>query len=104
MKIFLTGGSGFIGSRLASALAGRGDKVAVLTRSAKGRTAGPGISFIEGDPLRPGDWQRDAAAADAVINLAGASIFGRWTRRRKRGHLGKPDVNDGKRRLRLGRA
>jgi len=87
MKIFLTGGSGFIGSRLASALAGRGDEVAVLTRSAKGRTAGPGISFIEGDPLRPGDWQRDAAAADAVINLAGASIFGRWTRRRKRAIL-----------------
>jgi len=87
MKVFLTGGSGFIGSRLASALAGRGDEVAVLTRSAKGRTAGPWISFIQGDPLQPGDWQRAAAAADAVINLAGASIFGRWTRRHKRAIL-----------------
>jgi uncharacterized protein (TIGR01777 family) len=83
MKVFLTGGSGFIGSRLAGRLAERGDDIIVLTRSAKGRSAGSGISFIEGDPLRPGDWQRSAAAADAVINLAGASIFGRWTQRHK---------------------
>ena len=87
MKVFLTGGSGFIGRRLSAALAARGDEVTVLTRSANGRADGAGIAFIGGDPRLPGDWQREAAAADAVINLAGASIFGRWTRRRKRSIL-----------------
>jgi uncharacterized protein len=87
MKVFLTGGSGFIGRRLTAALAARGDEVTVLTRSANGRTDGTGIAFIGGDPRVPGSWQHEAAAADAVINLAGASIFGRWTRRRKRAIL-----------------
>jgi hypothetical protein len=87
MRIFLTGGSGFIGRRLAAALADRGDEVTVLTRSANGRVDGTGIAFIGGDPRVPGSWQHEAAAADAVINLAGASIFGRWTRRRKRSIL-----------------
>ncbi len=87
MKIFLAGGSGFIGGRLATALAGRGDEVVILTRSADGRRDGPGFFFIGGDPRHPGSWQREAAAADATINLAGASIFSRWTRRRKQAIL-----------------
>jgi uncharacterized protein (TIGR01777 family) len=87
MKIFLTGGSGFIGRRLAAALAARGEEVTVLTRSANGRVDTAGVAFVGGDPRVPGSWQHDAAAADAVINLAGASIFGRWTRRRKRAIL-----------------
>jgi uncharacterized protein (TIGR01777 family) len=35
--------------------------------------------MVRGDPTRPGDWQEEAARAQTVINLAGASIFRRWT-------------------------
>jgi uncharacterized protein (TIGR01777 family) len=87
MKVFLTGGSGFIGRRLAAALAARGDRVTVLTRSSNGRVDATGVAFIGGDPRIPGSWQHEAAAADAVVNLAGASIFGRWSRRRKQSIL-----------------
>jgi hypothetical protein len=43
----------------------------------------PGFEFISTDTTRPGAWQEAAAASDACINLAGASIFQRWTARSK---------------------
>jgi hypothetical protein len=84
MKIFMTGGSGFIGTKLASAFAGRGDDVVILSRRPpRSSLRHPGISWVKGNPIRPGSWQDEAAGADAVINLAGASIFAWWTPRTK---------------------
>jgi uncharacterized protein (TIGR01777 family) len=40
--------------------------------------SGSGISYFEGDPTGPGDWQESLSGHDAVINLAGAPIFKRW--------------------------
>lgn len=80
MKVFVTGGSGFVGTTLCSRLAAAGHGVTVLTRSASG--AGrlpPGVEACLGDPTAPGPWQEVAAAHDAVVNLAGAGIFSRWT-------------------------
>jgi hypothetical protein len=37
-----------------------------------------------GDARLPGDWQRNVAGHEAVVNLAGASIFTRWTAAAKR--------------------
>jgi uncharacterized protein (TIGR01777 family) len=81
MEVFITGGSGFVGRALCKALLRRGRSVTVLTRSPDAARALPrGAGHCLGDPSRPGPWQAEAAQHRFVVNLAGASIFGRWTR------------------------
>jgi uncharacterized protein (TIGR01777 family) len=82
MKIFITGGTGFVGKSLAPALVRSGHEVSVLTRSGKGDL--PGISWIGGDPAQRGKWQESVREHGVVINLAGASIFTRWTEEAKK--------------------
>ena len=79
MKVFITGGTGFLGTALVSRLAGQGHRVTVLTRSGRIGAARPGVSYIQGDPAGGGEWQKAVAGHDAVVNLAGATIFKRWT-------------------------
>lgn len=82
MKIIVAGGSGFIGSALVSKLLDRGDDVLVLTRNSQRAASGRSLVW---DGRSPGKWVEEAASADVVINLAGASIAeGRWTEDRKR--------------------
>jgi len=85
MKIFITGGTGFIGSHLTKKLVGAEHRVTVLTRKIRpGRTLPTGAVYCEGDPNVPGKWQEIVADHDMVINLAGASIIGRWTENKKK--------------------
>ncbi len=85
MKIFITGGTGFVGSRLSRQLAARGHQVTVLDRTIKSRKDFPqSVSFIEADGTKRGAWQEEAARHDTFINLAGASIFSRWTKKNRR--------------------
>lgn len=80
MKVFITGGTGFVGTHLTTHLTARDFQVTLLTRSLKpGRFLPKGAAYLEGDPTRPGPWQKEAATHDIFINLAGASIFQRWT-------------------------
>ncbi len=83
MNVFLTGGTGFVGSLLVQALLDRGHEVTVLTRSSAHRPRAQGLSYLEADPVEKGSWQKKVADHDAVINMAGASIFTRWTDRAK---------------------
>jgi uncharacterized protein (TIGR01777 family) len=81
MKVVITGGTGFVGRHLTRALLGRGDRVVVLGRSAHPSSADPaGLTSLTADTTRGGDWQAQLGDADAVVNLAGASIFRRWTK------------------------
>jgi len=80
MRIFITGGTGLVGTRLIQQLRQRGDTVLALSRRAN---AGPQLDLdcelIQGDPTQPGDWQGRAAECDAIVNLAGEAIVGkRW--------------------------
>lgn len=80
MQVFITGGTGFMGTALTRRLVEEGHEVLLLTRSARGRSSNEsGLRLIEGDPTQAGAWQEAAGAADVVINLAGATIFTRWT-------------------------
>ena len=84
MKIFITGGTGFIGSALARRLAGEGQEVRILSRSAPRNGEWPAsIEIVRGDPTQPGAWQERVRDCDVVFNLVGAPIFHRWTPRYK---------------------
>jgi nucleoside-diphosphate-sugar epimerase len=104
MKVFITGGTGFVGKSLAPSLSRAGHEVTVLSRSGKG--AGKllaGVSLIEGDPTQKGSWQAAARDHDIVINLAGPSIFTRWTDSAKLKNIGtqiNADLRDQNRKFR----
>lgn len=84
MNIFITGGTGFVGTTLTRKLVEQGHHVTVLTRKIV-KTQGPekGITLLEGDPTMAGDWQKQVAEHEVFVNLAGASIFCRWTKSAK---------------------
>jgi uncharacterized protein (TIGR01777 family) len=85
MNIFMTGGTGFVGGTLSRRLAEQDHHVTILTRSLRAdRPLQQGVSFLEGDPTKNGDWQDSVPDHDVIINLAGASIFKRWTKKYKR--------------------
>jgi len=85
MNILITGGTGFVGSHLTKRLTEQGNQVTLLTRAIKpGHSLPSGATFLEGNPLQPGPWQKAVPDHEAFINLAGASIFSRWTEASKK--------------------
>ncbi|MEE8192829.1 MAG: TIGR01777 family oxidoreductase [Gemmatimonadales bacterium] len=87
MRVFVTGGTGFIGTRLVHALAERGDECVVLSRNGTDRWNHPTVEVLKGDPTRPGEWQSRVGDANVVVNLAGKRLVEpphRWTDARKR--------------------
>ena len=85
MKILITGGTGFVGTQLTSRLIKDNHEVTILSRSAKRSGEIPrGISYLQGDPTQKGSWQEAIKNHDAAINLAGASIFAKWTEEHKK--------------------
>jgi uncharacterized protein (TIGR01777 family) len=84
MKILITGGTGFVGTKLSRACLGAGHEVTVLgSRSSLSRGDPPLLHRLSADTTRPGPWQAAAASADLIFNLAGRNIFQRWTRKTK---------------------
>jgi len=79
MRIVIAGGTGFLGSGLVERLRAAGHVVTVLARHP--RREGE-IEWNPGGP--PATLVRALEGADAVVNLAGASIARRWTRAHKR--------------------
>ena len=80
MKVFMTGGTGFVGTYLTKAMVAKGHKLTLLTRRIREDHPLPsGAEYLEGDPTLQGDWQDRVAEHEVVVNLAGASIFRRWT-------------------------
>jgi uncharacterized protein (TIGR01777 family) len=80
MKVFMTGGTGFVGTNLTNKLVEKGHRLTLLTRKIREKhPLPPGADYVEGDPTRPGPWQDRVAEHEVIINLAGTSIFRRWT-------------------------
>jgi uncharacterized protein (TIGR01777 family) len=84
MKVFITGGTGFLGAALTKGLLAGGHSVTILSRSSKNRTLKLGLAYIEGNPTQGGPWQKEVSRHDVVINLAGASIFRTWNDKNKK--------------------
>jgi len=74
LKILVTGGTGFIGSRLVPRLQTKGHSVTILSRTA-------GAGKITWDDVKNGQ----LPTTDAIVNLAGAPIIDKsWTPDRKK--------------------
>jgi hypothetical protein len=85
MKIFITGGTGFIGTALTRVLLEEGhDIVATGTSPRPATVSHARFRFIQANTAHEGSWQAELEDVDGVINLAGRSIMGRWTKRYKK--------------------
>ena len=85
MNIFMTGGTGFVGTHLTKKLIAEGHKVTILTQplgSAALKLSG--LAYADGNPTIKGQWQDSVKEHNVIINLAGASIFSRWTPQQKK--------------------
>lgn len=80
MRVFITGGTGLVGTRLKKRLLERGDEVVILTRRPNAVEKEKNVTAVVGDPMTPGSWADAIQNADAVVNLVGEGIFNkRWS-------------------------
>ncbi len=84
MRLVISGGTGLIGRALAEVALAAGDDVVILSRNPEPERLPKGARGVRWDPDRLEAWSAALDGADAVVNLAGASVAGgRWTRTRK---------------------
>jgi len=79
MRVIVTGGTGFIGSRLCENLFAKGHEVVLFTRDASRSRdrLHPGINIVSWAPGAA--WESWVDGAGAIVNLAGETIAQRWT-------------------------
>ncbi len=72
MRIFLTGGTGYVGSAVLDALVRGGHTIDALVRHSQGAAVvqARGAAPVLGDVLDPSSWRDAAAAADVAIHAA----------------------------------
>lgn len=81
MKIVIAGASGFVGSALTRLLLTAGHEVTGLGTSKTHPLASMAhFTWRVADTSLAGTWQEAVRQADAVVNLAGRTIFKRWSR------------------------
>jgi uncharacterized protein (TIGR01777 family) len=80
-RVLISGGSGFVGRALASALVARGDRVTVLSRDAARarRHFHASVRCAAWTPDREGPWTEELAVVDTVVHLAGEPVARRWS-------------------------
>jgi len=91
MRVIITGGTGLIGTALMKSLAEDGHEVIAISRNPRQKEPlPPNASFASWDAKTADGWGHLVDGADAVVQLAGASIAGdgflpaRWTSERKK--------------------
>ena len=78
MKHYLiTGGTGMVGTQLVEAIKQSDAHITILTRQDKS-TSHPKITYVNWSKT---NWESQIPDIDIVINLAGASLMKRWTKR-----------------------
>jgi uncharacterized protein (TIGR01777 family) len=84
MKVLIAGGSGYIGRRLSASLVKDGHDVVVLSRKPGTENPPGGVQFVTWDARTAGgDWLKEVASAQGIVNLAGTSVGSwPWTRAR----------------------
>ena len=83
--ILIAGGTGLVGTRLTEILIEQGYKVILLSRSEKASSNHPSLSYAYWNPAKGVVDTKAIAAADHIINLAGAGVADkRWSPERKK--------------------
>ncbi|QTA79018.1 Epimerase, SDR39I1 family [Desulfonema limicola] len=81
MKIFISGGTGFVGQNLSKQLLNAGHSViASGTRPEQKNINHKNFLYLPADTTKTGEWQKAVGDSDAVVNLAGRNIFNYWTK------------------------
>lgn len=84
MNVLIAGGTGFIGSALTKSLLADKHRVFILTRNPQAALIPFGAQIVEWDGIGCESWLDVFSKADAVVNLAGATIgMPFWTAKRK---------------------
>lgn len=78
-KIIVTGATGSIGKNLTQKLISRGDQVTIFTNSIENaKNILPGAyNYVNWSAYEKDEWTHDISGKDAVIHLAGESLFGK---------------------------
>ena len=84
ITILLTGSTGFIGSSLASFLTAGGYKIVRLLRSPSPQFENNAQKSVPWDPISGSLYLPSIEGVDAVVNLTGENIYGRWTKEKKK--------------------
>jgi len=85
MNVFITGGLGFVGRNLSNFLLQKGNRVTAVGLSKNPDLIDhPDFRYISADTTQTGAWQQELGDQQVIINLAGKSIFKRWTDRYKK--------------------
>ncbi|MBU1232407.1 MAG: TIGR01777 family oxidoreductase [Proteobacteria bacterium] len=80
MQVLITGGSGFVGRFLTDLLLQKGYAVTALGgHSHDNQALHPNYRYVVADTSKQGEWQKLVAEQDALINLAGRSVFHLWS-------------------------
>jgi uncharacterized protein YbjT (DUF2867 family) len=72
-NIFITGGTGYLGSGLIPRLVQRGHRVTALARPGSEYKLPEGIQKVTGDPLRTGSYTKAVRGADTLVHLIGVA-------------------------------
>ena len=80
MNVFITGGLGFVGRNLSNFLLQKGNRITAVGLSKNPELIDhPDFRYISADTTQTGAWQQELGDQQVIINLAGRSIFKRWT-------------------------
>src|SRR6185437_1137345 len=78
MRVFLSGGTGYVGRALVAKLLQRGHRARVLARPGSERKVPPGAEVIPGNPLDSATFSSAVTAADTFVQLTGVAHPAPW--------------------------
>jgi uncharacterized protein YbjT (DUF2867 family) len=76
--LFITGGTGYVGSRLIPRLLDRGYNVRALARKKSTAKLPPGCRIVEGDPLDSRTFMEQVSGVDTFVQLVGVAKPAPW--------------------------
>jgi len=77
-RVFITGGTGYLGAALLPALLARGHRVTALTRRSSARKPPAGCGVVEGDALAAASFADRVVPADTLVHMVGVSHPAPW--------------------------
>ena len=80
-RVFVSGGTGYVGRPLVDRLVSRGHEVRVLARPGSERKVAPGAALVSGNALEAETFSRGADGCDTLVHLTGTPHPAPWKER-----------------------